>query len=137
MSTEKLWEILVPTVRRDGGKPYTTRYHRVWDKKVRDISHGLTILPPSKGQWISPSGDLFVERMIPVRFMATREQAEAIIQMTLKYYDQWAVLCYLISDEVILRYQTGLVKFEPCNVKPLTADQLLAPSMKLRVRYGQ
>jgi hypothetical protein len=103
MSTLKLWEILVPTIRRIGGKPYTTRFHRVWDKKVREISGGLTILTPSKGQWISPAGELFVERMIPVRFIASREGAEKIIDHTMTYYDQLAVLCYAISDEVILR----------------------------------
>lgn len=103
MSELGLWEILVPTMRRVGGKPYTTRYHRVWDKEVRAISGGLTILTPAKGQWIAPDGELFVERMIPVRFLATREQADRIIDYTLKYYDQLAVLCYRVSTEVILR----------------------------------
>lgn len=104
MSTQKLWEILVPTVSRQG-KPYRTRYHRVWDKMVRSISNGLTILPPSKGQWVSPDGKLFVERMIPVRFLATKEQAEKIVNNTIAYYDQLAVLCYLISSDVILKHR--------------------------------
>jgi hypothetical protein len=56
-----LWEILVPTERRKKGakgetRYYTTRYHRVWDSKVRAITGGLTILPPTKGQWVSPEG---------------------------------------------------------------------------------
>jgi len=96
-----LWEILVPTVRKDG-KPYRTRYHRVWDEKVREISHGLTVLTPSKGQWIAPSGELIAERVIPVRFMASRNQAGQIVDFTLQYYDQEAVMCYLISSEVII-----------------------------------
>lgn len=98
-----LWEILVPTVRRVGGKPYTTRFHRVWDAKVREISGGLTVLTPAKGQWVAPDGELFVERMIPVRVIATRAQIDKIIEHTLEYYDQLAVLCYKISDEVILK----------------------------------
>ncbi len=142
MSIQKLWEILVPTVRRDGGKPYTTRYHRVWDKKVREISKGITILPPSKGQWIAPDGVLFVERMIPVRFLATYNEAHKVIDITLKYYDQLAVMCYLISDEVIIKHRQVPIKIEPCNVKPLTADTLLAPSLRVGsptrgARYGQ
>jgi hypothetical protein len=100
-----LWELLVPTIRRVGGKPYTTRFHRVWDKKVREISGGLTIMPPSKGQWVAPDGTLFVERMIPVKFIGTRQQAEEIVDYTLKYYDQLAILCYKISDEVILKHK--------------------------------
>ncbi len=99
-----MWEILVPTVRRIGGKPYTTRFHRVWDEKVRAIANGLTILTPAKGQWVSKEGELFVERMIPVRIAATRAQIDGIIDMTMAYYDQLAVLCYKVSDEVIIRH---------------------------------
>lgn len=105
--TTALWEILVPTEKRLApGKFYTTRYHRVWDAKVREITGGLTILTPAKGQWVSPTGELFVERMIPVRIAATREQIDVIIELTLEYYDQLAVLCYKISDEVILKSRT-------------------------------
>jgi len=101
-----LWEILVPTVRNDG-KPFRTRYHRVWDQKVRAISGGITIMPVAKGQWVSPDGALFQERMIPVRIVATRAQIEAIVDITLRYYDQLAVLAYKVSDEVILRHRQG------------------------------
>lgn len=105
LKTIRLFEILVPTLRRVGGKPYTTRFHRVWDKKVRSISGGLTIMPPSKGQWLAPCGTLFVERMIPVRFIGTRHQAVEIVNYSLKYYDQLAMLCYKISDDVILKHK--------------------------------
>lgn len=103
--SKAMWEILVPTERRlDPGKYYTTRYHRVWDARVRTITGGLTILTPSLGQWIDPStGQLFKERMIPVRIMATRTEIEKVIDFTITYYDQLAILCYKISDEVILR----------------------------------
>ena len=101
-----MWEILVPTEKRlEPGKFYTTKYHKVWDKKVRDISGGLTIMQPAKGQWVSPCGTTFIERMIPVRIIATRAQIDAIIDMTMEYYDQLAILCYKISDEVILKHK--------------------------------
>lgn len=102
-----MWEILVPTERRlNPGKYYTVRYHRVWDAKVRSITGGLTIMPPARGQWINPiTGELFYEKMIPVRVMATREEIEKVVDLTLKYYDQLAILCYKISDEVILKFQ--------------------------------
>ena len=99
----QLWELLVPTIRRVGGKPYRTRYHRVWDAKVRSISGGLTIFHPVKGQWVSKEKQLFVERMIPVRIACTREQIEQIIDMTLVYYDQLEVMAYLVSEDVIIR----------------------------------
>ncbi|WP_407305820.1 hypothetical protein [Acinetobacter sp.] len=101
-----LWEILVPTEKRlEPGKYYRTKYHKVWDEKVRGISGGLTIMQPAKGHWVSPTGETFVERMIPVRIIATRQQIEQIIDMTMNYYDQLAVLCYRLSDEVILKHR--------------------------------
>lgn len=100
--SRSLWEILVPTIRQNG-KPFRLRYHRIWDNKVRAISGGLTIMPVAKGQWIH-QGALFTERMIPVRILATREEMVSIVDMTLVYYSQIAVMAYKISEEVILKY---------------------------------
>lgn len=107
-----LWEILVPTVRPNSGgkKFFTTRYHRVWDEKVRAITGGLTIMPPAKGEWVSPASTFFRERMIPVRVMADREQIERVISLTLDYYDQEAVLCYKLADETLLRWNPKYYK---------------------------
>lgn len=102
--TKELWEILVPTIRNDG-RPIRTRFHRVWDKKVYEITNGLTIMNPSKGKWVSPDGKLFEERMIPVRIVATKAEMSKIVDLTMDYYDQLAVLAYRISDEVILRHK--------------------------------
>ncbi len=104
IETTGLWEILVPTV-RNNGRPIRTRCHRVWDAQVRKISGGLTVMAVAKGQWIAPDGALFLERMIPVRVIATKTQIEKIVQMTIKYYDQIAVLAYQVSSEVVLRYR--------------------------------
>jgi hypothetical protein len=97
----ELWEVLVPTVSNEG-KPYRTRFHKVWDKKVYEITGGVTILPPAKGKWVSPDGELFAERMIPVRIACSRKQIKTILPMTAKYYDQLAVFAYKISEEVIV-----------------------------------
>lgn len=104
MKNKELWEILVPTI-RNNGRPIRARFHRVWDKKVYDIAGGVTIMTPSRGKWVSPDGNLFEERMIPVRIVATREQIDQIVNMTIDYYEQIAVLAYKISDEVILKYK--------------------------------
>ena len=100
-----LWEILIPTVRNDG-RPIRLRFHRVWDHEVRLISGGLTIMPVAKGQWVHKD-ELFKERMIPVRVIATRKQMDRIVDMTMKYYEQLAVLAYKISEEIILKYAPG------------------------------
>lgn len=108
-----MWEILVPTERRlEPGKFYTTRYHKVWDAKVRAISGGLTILTPAKGQWVSPDGVLFSERMIPVRIVCTRAEIDKIIDLTLEYYDQLAVFCAKVAEEVIIRHRKPVGVYE-------------------------
>lgn len=78
--------------------------NKVWDNKVKEISGGMTIMPKSKGHWVNPTGQLFVEEMIPVRILATREEIEKIIDFTIPYYSQEAVLAYKVSDEVILKH---------------------------------
>ena len=95
-------EILVPTQTNEG-KGMRTRYHRVWDEKVRAITGGLSIIPPIKGQWVSGEGELFKERMIPVRVACSREQMETIADMTAEYYKQKAIMFYLISDNVTIK----------------------------------
>ena len=98
---KELWEILVPTMMN--GKPVRTRHHKAWDEKVHPISGGLTILKPAKGQWISPSGSLIGERMIPVRIACTEDDIHKIMKITLKHYNQEEVMAYRISDKVIFK----------------------------------
>lgn len=95
-----MWEILVPTISNDG-KPFRTRFHRVWDGRVRDITGGFTIMPKTvNGEWIDEDGVIYIEQTIPVRIMATTTQIETIVKMTAKYYDQIAIIYYKISDNV-------------------------------------
>lgn len=104
MNTDEkyLWSILVPTVRNDG-RPIRTRFHRVWDAKVREISGGLTIMPPVKGQWVNPEDDeLFAERMIPVQIACTEAEIIEIAKMSKKYYEQEKMFCYLLSKTVYI-----------------------------------
>lgn len=101
-TTESLYEILVPCNHNDG-RPIRTRYHRVWDKKVRDITGGLTVMPPiTSGQWVSDDHQIFSERMIPVRILAKQDQMKEIAKMTAKYYSQLAVMYYTISSCVTI-----------------------------------
>ena len=97
----KLWEILVPTVRNDG-RPFRLRYHRVWDERVKAISGGLTIVAPVRGVWVSPTNEEFREHMIPVRIMCTREEILSIAEMSKSYYEQEAMMVYMVADEVFI-----------------------------------
>lgn len=98
--TKCLWEIYVPTIKNDG-KPIRTRQHREWDSRVRRITGGLTVYKPVVGQWIDQSDNqLYKERMIPVRIVATREEMMKIGKLTKDFYEQIAVLFYKLSEEV-------------------------------------
>ena len=98
-----LWEVLVPTV-SNTGRPFRTRHHRVWDKKVRAIAGGLTLIKPVSGQWVAPCGTLFSERMIPVRVACTAKQMEQIADWVAKHYLQLAVMYWKVSDEVVIKH---------------------------------
>lgn len=97
----KLYEILVPCM-RNNGVPIRTRCHREWDRRVRKITGGLTVMQPGRGQWVF--GDtLFSERMIPVRIYCTESQIEAIADITAKFYEQLAVMYYVVSEQVVIK----------------------------------
>jgi hypothetical protein len=80
---------------------------------VRAISGGLTILTPAKGQWVAPSGQLFVERMIPVRIICTPSEIEAIADMTAVFYEQLAVMWHRVSDQVTIKHYDPQKRFKP------------------------
>lgn len=61
---------------------------------------GLTIHRGVKGEWVSPTGELFLDRMIPVRISCSREDINKIVDFTIEHYDQEAVMVYKVSDEV-------------------------------------
>lgn len=98
-----LYEILVPCQTNDG-KPIRTRCHREWDRRVRRIVSGLTILAPTKGQWVSQEGELFCDRMIPVRIAASADEMEKIADITAEFYDQQAVMFYELSTKVTIKH---------------------------------
>lgn len=111
----ELWELLVPATRTiaslvpggesRGGSVWTTipkEFHQLWDAKVRAISGGLTIMPTSKGQWVSPEGTVFHEQMIPVRVACDRWQLSQILQVTFEHYRQQAIMYYRVSDDCVI-----------------------------------
>lgn len=100
MSETAMWCVLVPCNYNDG-RPVRTRHHREWDKRVRRITGGLTILPPAKGQW-EHEGTLYRDRVIPVYVIATEEQMRRIAKITMEHYNQLAVMVFKVSSETHL-----------------------------------
>jgi hypothetical protein len=92
------WRLLVPIADNDG-LVFTARHHEKFDGRVYKISGGSTENPWSNGKW-RERGRLYKERMIPLEFLATTEQADAIAAFALVHYDQLEILCVPISDRV-------------------------------------
>ncbi len=100
----ELWEILVPAS-NNKDQNFSYEHHKEWDAFVKKITGGVTIMKPAKGEWLSPTGKLYVDRMIPCRIVCTEEQISEIIDFTIEHYNQEAVLAYRISTKVILRHK--------------------------------
>ena len=97
---KRLWQVLVPCNYNDG-RPVRTRHHKEWDRRVRKITGGLTILTPGKGQWVDPEDDqLYLDRIIPVQTIATDKEIEKIAKITCQHYKQLACFYFLVSDYV-------------------------------------
>ena len=100
-----LWEILVPTQFDDTKEEIPLEHHREWDRLVREVSGGLTMLRSAMGQWVH-LGEVQHESVIPVRLIATREQMEEIAKFTARHYRQRVIMVYKISDEVLFMTAT-------------------------------
>ena len=103
---KKLYEILVPASNKDRVFSYT--HHKEWDAFVTSLTGGVTIMKTAKGEWYSPSGELFRDRMIPCKISCTEEEIHKIINFTIRHYKQEAVMAYLISEEVIIKFESEL-----------------------------
>lgn len=98
-----MWEIYVPVSyidKKGKGFDWPVDHHQKWDAKVRDISGGLTIFKPVKGQWIHPLGHLQTEEVIPVRIACSKKQFRMIINMTLDHYNQKEVLGFKFGEAI-------------------------------------
>lgn len=100
MSNMVLYEILVPASHKK--TRFTFEHHKQWDEFVKNISGGLTVMKSAKGQWISPDGTLFKDRVIPVRIACSKEQILEILKFTKEHYNQLAVMAYKVSQEVLI-----------------------------------
>jgi len=99
----KLYEILVPA--SGPGAKFMYEHHKRWDSFVSALAGGVTVMKAAKGEWYSPSGVLYKDRIIPCKVACTEKQLYQIIDFTIEHYDQEAVMAYLISEEVIIKHR--------------------------------
>ena len=95
-----LWEILIPAIGEESSK--------AWYSFVRQFSDGITILKDARGEWVSPNGITFEDYMIPIRIICTKDEIDLIVDFTVNFFDQEAVLAYKLSDDIILRSKEDL-----------------------------
>lgn len=106
-----LWEILVPATYQLRDEvmhthartvEYPLAHHKKWDAMVREIAGGLTVYRSAHGEWVSPTREVFTEKMIPVRVACTEAQLQEILKITVEHYEQEAVMAYKIAAEVVM-----------------------------------
>jgi len=98
-----LWEILVPATDNDG-KEIPIKVHQEWDGNVRLMTRGLTVMRSVKGQWTSPEGEVYVDKVIPVRIAVDDWSViDSIVDMTAEHYKQKAIMYYRLTDEVKIK----------------------------------
>lgn len=114
---QELWEILVPAS-NNKDQNFSYKHHKEWDAFVKKITNGLTIMKTAKGEWISPTGKIHVDRTIPCKIVCNEKQINEIIDFTLTHYNQEAVLAYRISTNIILKHKTKLQSKPPKPPKP-------------------
>jgi hypothetical protein len=128
MKTE-FWEILVPAS-NNKDLNFTYEHHKEWDAFVKHLTGGVTIMKTAKGEWVSPDGKLYIDRMIPCRIACTRYEILRIIDFTITHYNQEAVLAYKISDDVILKHRKEPKSFErPPDFPKPPVSRIIAEGM--------
>ena len=74
-------------------------------KVIVDITDGVTLLPLSTGFWISPDGEWFVDRIVPVLFVVSDSpQIHSQIKAASRY------ICELLEQEMIFGYRMSVVE---------------------------
>ena len=95
-----MWEIFVPASNIDAEFSY--EHHKIFDEFVKQKAQGITVMRGAKGEWISPSGVLFKDRIIPCRICCSIGDIHSIMRFALKHYNQEAIMAYKISDHVLM-----------------------------------
>ncbi|MGA2875723.1 MAG: hypothetical protein ABSE82_09315 [Nitrososphaerales archaeon] len=95
-----LWEILVPEA--DNAKvPFSEEHHEAFRRILRGIrgNDGTTCNATALGYWLDKkTGEVYTEKMIPVRFRACRADAERMSEHARKYYKQVAIMAYRVAS---------------------------------------
>jgi hypothetical protein len=95
----KVYRILVPAT-TNGGNIFSLEHHQVWDEFVRKLVGGVTVMKSAKGQWLSPTGVLYMDKMIPCDINCSKTQILEIARFTKKHYNQEAIAYYKVSGKM-------------------------------------
>jgi hypothetical protein len=101
-----LWEILIPVASNEG-IPFPEDHHEAFRRILRALpgNNGTTSRPPGDGDWKDKdTGNVYAEKMIPIRFRACRADAERMAVHAGRFYNQIEVMAYRIApgDDIII-----------------------------------
>jgi len=99
---DEMWEFLLPMINVARHRITFTEYLE-WGNEVKKITTGLVLLPFENASWCDSDGVLFKDGMVPVRVTCNKEHVQDIIELTLTYYQQPAIMAYKISDTCVVR----------------------------------
>tara|TARA_R110000824_G_scaffold400038_1_gene606672 strand:+ start:4577 stop:4948 length:372 start_codon:yes stop_codon:yes gene_type:complete len=94
-----LWEILIPA--SSTKTQFSGVHHKAWYAKIIELAGGLSVFKTLKGEWISPNGEVFKDRMSPVRISCTLPEIKHIMFITKAHYDELEIMAYKVSDHVL------------------------------------
>jgi len=93
-----LWGMRIP-IADNRGRVFPQPHHKAFMNPVLKKSGGSTENSWASGKWIH-KGRLYMDRIVPLEFMATIEEADAIASLAVKHYRQKMIDYYMISDHV-------------------------------------
>lgn len=75
-----------------------------WDEFVINMAGGLTIVKKTAGHWQHPTTGIKIrEQMVIVQVACEPEQLNKILDFSLDYYKQDAIMAYEVSPNVIFK----------------------------------
>jgi hypothetical protein len=94
-ATKHLWEILIPKP-DNKRRRFSKNHNNCFYATLEYFSGGYTPFPAVNGVWVH-NGKRYRDRMVPVRFKASRTTAKRIANYAWTHYRQISIMAYLVA----------------------------------------
>lgn len=93
-----MYEFLVPVV-SNAGVPF--KNHETLYAYLRLKFGGVTVAPAVEGQWLSPTGRVYIEPMIPVQVIMPESEVVPVATLIKNMFEQEGVCVVRLGEAVI------------------------------------